>query len=72
MQLFHHSDVLVLSSDIKPNFQVMLLGHSDEYTADRIMKVTVVFNHFGRELVQRMPRYIIKINDDYYTKLSNI
>nr|GMD04891.1 probable pectate lyase 16 [Ipomoea batatas] len=26
------------------------------YTADRVMKVTVVFNHFGRDLVQRMPR----------------
>ncbi|KAK3039666.1 hypothetical protein RJ639_027007 [Escallonia herrerae] len=35
---------------------VMLLGHRDGYTADKVMKVTVVFNHFGPGLVQRMPR----------------
>lgn len=38
--------------------QVMLLGHSDEYTADKIMKVTVAFNRFASGLVERMPRYI--------------
>ncbi|GFY91726.1 pectin lyase-like superfamily protein [Actinidia rufa] len=38
-----------------PNW-VMLLGHRDGYTADKIMKITVVFNHFGPGLVQRMPR----------------
>lgn len=34
----------------------MLLGHNDAYIADRSMKVTVVYNHFGPGLVQRMPR----------------
>lgn len=38
------------------NLQVMLFGHNDDFTADKIMKVTVVFNHFGHDLVQRMPR----------------
>lgn len=37
--------------------QVMLLGHQDGYTADKVMKTTVAFNHFGPQLVQRMPRY---------------
>lgn len=36
----------------------MLLGHSDSYTRDKVMQVTVAYNHFGEGLVQRMPRYI--------------
>ncbi|GLJ17490.1 hypothetical protein SUGI_0304280 [Cryptomeria japonica] len=36
--------------------KVMLLGHSDAYTEDVKMQVTVAFNHFGEGLVQRMPR----------------
>jgi pectate lyase len=36
--------------------QVMLLGHSDDYTADKIMKVTIVFNRFASGLIERMPR----------------
>ncbi|KAK6932760.1 hypothetical protein RJ641_002384 [Dillenia turbinata] len=34
----------------------MLLGYNDQYTADKIMRVTIVYNHFGSGLVQRMPR----------------
>lgn len=36
--------------------KVMLLGHSDSYTKDKNMQVTIAFNHFGEGLVQRMPR----------------
>ncbi|GLJ17504.1 hypothetical protein SUGI_0304470 [Cryptomeria japonica] len=36
--------------------KVMLLGHSDAYTEDVKMQVTVTFNHFGKGLVQRMLR----------------
>ncbi|GLJ28712.1 hypothetical protein SUGI_0565880 [Cryptomeria japonica] len=36
--------------------KVMLLGHSDDYTADKNMRVTVAFNHFGPGLLERMPR----------------
>ncbi|THF95444.1 probable pectate lyase 18 [Camellia sinensis] len=36
--------------------KVMLLGHSDSYTKDTGMQVTIAFNHFGEGLVQRMPR----------------
>ncbi|KAF5194371.1 Pectate lyase [Thalictrum thalictroides] len=35
---------------------VMLFGHNDQFTDDKIMKVTVVFNHFGPGLIERMPR----------------
>ncbi|VFR02036.1 unnamed protein product [Cuscuta campestris] len=49
--------------------EVMLLGHSDDYLADRDMQVTIAFNHFGEDLVQRMPRcrhgYFHVVNNDY-------
>ncbi|XP_028796408.1 probable pectate lyase 5 [Neltuma alba] len=49
--------------------KVMLLGHSDSYTKDKNMQVTIAFNHFGKGLVQRMPRcrhgYFHVVNNDY-------
>ncbi|KAH0707438.1 hypothetical protein KY289_012514 [Solanum tuberosum] len=49
--------------------KVMLLGHSDSFTQDQGMQVTVAFNHFGEGLVQRMPRcrhgYFHVVNNDY-------
>ncbi|CAA0833430.1 Probable pectate lyase 15 [Striga hermonthica] len=49
--------------------EVMLLGHSDSYTGDRAMQVTVAFNHFGEGLTQRMPRcrhgHFHVVNNDY-------
>jgi len=49
--------------------KVMLLGHSDDYTQDVNMQVTIAFNHFGEGLVQRMPRcrhgYFHVVNNDY-------
>ncbi|KAK9055663.1 hypothetical protein SSX86_026748 [Deinandra increscens subsp. villosa] len=49
--------------------EVMLLGHSDSYTRDKVMQVTVAYNHFGEGLVQRMPRcrhgYFHVVNNDY-------
>ncbi|GFP83008.1 probable pectate lyase 15, partial [Phtheirospermum japonicum] len=49
--------------------EVMLLGHSDSYTGDKVMQVTVAYNHFGEGLTQRMPRcrhgYFHVVNNDY-------
>ncbi|CAO2823954.1 unnamed protein product [Amaranthus hypochondriacus] len=49
--------------------KVMLLGHSDDYVADRGMQVTIAFNRFGEALNQRMPRcrfgYFHVVNNDY-------
>ncbi|KAK4358309.1 hypothetical protein RND71_023919 [Anisodus tanguticus] len=49
--------------------KVMLLGHSDLFTRDKNMQVTIAFNHFGEGLVQRMPRcrhgYFHVVNNDY-------
>ncbi|KAK1353028.1 hypothetical protein POM88_052866 [Heracleum sosnowskyi] len=36
--------------------EVILLGHSDSYTRDKVMQVTIAYNHFGEGLIQRMPR----------------
>lgn len=35
----------------------MLLGHNDQYTADKIMRVTIAFNRFASGLTERMPRW---------------
>ncbi|KAI6676801.1 hypothetical protein NL676_037597 [Syzygium grande] len=49
--------------------EVMLFGASDGYSQDQIMQITVAFNHFGRGLVQRMPRcrwgFFHVVNNDY-------
>ncbi|KAG6574874.1 putative pectate lyase 15 [Cucurbita argyrosperma subsp. argyrosperma] len=49
--------------------EVMLLGHSDSYTKDKQMQVTIAYNHFGKGLIQRMPRcrhgYFHVVNNDY-------
>uniref|UniRef100_A0A453SC38 Pectate lyase n=3 Tax=Triticinae TaxID=1648030 RepID=A0A453SC38_AEGTS len=48
---------------------VMLFGSSDSNPKDEIMQITVAFNHFGRGLVQRMPRcrwgFFHVVNNDY-------
>ncbi|KAG8384733.1 hypothetical protein BUALT_Bualt04G0148900 [Buddleja alternifolia] len=49
--------------------EVMLFGASDSHTQDEKMQVTLAFNHFGKRLVQRMPRcrygYFHVVNNDY-------
>ncbi|CAL9164858.1 unnamed protein product [Musa hybrid cultivar] len=49
--------------------EVMLLGHNDDYLPDSGMQVTIAFNRFGEELVQRMPRcrrgYFHVVNNDF-------
>ncbi|XP_024009521.1 probable pectate lyase 9 [Eutrema salsugineum] len=49
--------------------EVMLLGHNDSYTQDKLMQVTIAYNHFGEGLIQRMPRcrhgYFHVVNNDY-------
>ncbi|XP_073147341.1 probable pectate lyase P59 isoform X2 [Henckelia pumila] len=49
--------------------EAMLFGASDSYSGDAIMQITLVFNHFGKGLVQRMPRarygFVHVVNNDY-------
>ncbi|KAK9114132.1 hypothetical protein Syun_020929 [Stephania yunnanensis] len=48
---------------------VMLLGASETQTGDKVMQITVAFNHFGRGLTQRLPRcrfgFFHVVNNDY-------
>ncbi|XP_022768291.1 pectate lyase-like [Durio zibethinus] len=48
---------------------VLLFGASDSYSDDKVMQVTLAFNHFGQGLVQRMPRvrwgFVHVVNNDY-------
>ncbi|KAK6917775.1 Pectate lyase [Dillenia turbinata] len=57
IDVIHASTAVTISNNyFQQHDEVMLLGHNDQYIADKIMRVTVVYNHFGRGLVQRMPR----------------
>ena len=53
------TDVTVSNNWFRNQDKVMLLGHDDGYVRDQNMKVTVVYNHFGPNCNQRMPRYVI-------------
>jgi pectate lyase len=48
---------------------VMLFGASNTNPQDKMMQITVAFNHFGKGLVQRMPRcrfgFFHVVNNDY-------
>uniref|UniRef100_A0ACD5ZZL2 Uncharacterized protein n=3 Tax=Avena sativa TaxID=4498 RepID=A0ACD5ZZL2_AVESA len=61
--------ITVSNSYFSHHNEVMLLGHSDGYLPDSGMQVTIAFNHFGVQLVQRMPRcrrgYFHIVNNDY-------
>ncbi|KAL4372826.1 hypothetical protein S245_015580 [Arachis hypogaea] len=50
------TDVTISNNWFRNQDKVMLLGHDDGYIRDRNMKVTVVYNHFGPNCNQRMPR----------------
>ncbi|XVF85995.1 hypothetical protein PTKIN_Ptkin17bG0165400 [Pterospermum kingtungense] len=49
--------------------EVMLFGASESHSEDKKMQITVAFTHFGKGLVQRMPRcrwgFIHVVNNDY-------
>lgn len=61
--------VTISNNHMTKHNEVMLFGASDAYEKDAIMQVTVAFNHFGRGLVQRMPRcrwgFVHVVNNDY-------
>ncbi|KAK4568852.1 hypothetical protein RGQ29_004324 [Quercus rubra] len=61
--------VTISNSLFTEHDKVILLGHDDAYTADKSLKVTIAFNHFGEGLTQRLPRirhgYVHIVNNDY-------
>ncbi|KAK2372812.1 putative pectate lyase [Trifolium repens] len=50
------TNVTISNNWFREQDKVMLLGHADGYVRDKNMKVTVVYNHFGPNCNQRMPR----------------
>ncbi|RZC64244.1 hypothetical protein C5167_007932 [Papaver somniferum] len=61
--------ITISNNHMTDHNEVMLFGASDGYSNDTIMQVTIAFNHFGRGLVQRMPRcrfgFFHVLNNDY-------
>ncbi|KAL2475682.1 putative pectate lyase 2 [Abeliophyllum distichum] len=57
IDVIHASTAITISNNFfSQHDKVMLFGHDDNNVEDKVIKVTVVFNHFGPGLVQRMPR----------------
>ncbi|TYH47659.1 hypothetical protein ES332_D10G013200v1 [Gossypium tomentosum] len=57
IDVIHASTSVTISNNyFTQHDKVMLLGHNDKFIADKVMKVTLVFNHFGEGLTERMPR----------------
>ncbi|XP_014500499.2 pectate lyase 1-like [Vigna radiata var. radiata] len=50
------TNVTISNNWFKNQDKVILLGHDDGYVRDKNMKVTMVYNHFGPNCNQRMPR----------------
>ncbi|KAL3006593.1 hypothetical protein AAZX31_08G287100 [Glycine max] len=61
--------ITISNSHFTDHNEVMLFGASDSYSDDKIMQITLAFNHFGKRLVQRMPRvrygFVHSVNNDY-------
>ncbi|URD99190.1 Pectate lyase [Musa troglodytarum] len=61
--------ITISNSHFSHHDEVMLLGHTDDYLPDSAMQVTIAFNRFGEQLVQRMPRcrrgYFHVVNNDF-------
>ncbi|XP_031097460.1 probable pectate lyase P59 [Ipomoea triloba] len=61
--------ITISNSHFTDHNEVMLFGANDWSPKDKIMQITIAFNHFGKRLVQRMPRcrygYFHVVNNDY-------
>ncbi|XP_061990568.1 pectate lyase-like [Rosa rugosa] len=61
--------ITISNSHFTDHNEAMLFGASNSYSQDKIMQVTVAFNHFGQGLIQRMPRcrfgFFHVVNNDY-------
>ena len=61
--------ITISNSHFTDHNEVMLFGASNDYSDDKIMQITLAFNHFGKRLIQRMPRvrfgFVHVVNNDY-------
>ena len=66
----HESNRITISNNwFKDHNKVMLIGHEDDFFNDHFIRVTLVYNRFGPNCVQRMPRirsgYVHTVNNLY-------
>lgn len=64
------TDITISNNWFRDQDKVVLLGHDDGYLRDKNMKVTLVYNHFGPNCNQRMPRY--RATNAYYFNLLDL
>lgn len=61
--------ITISNSHFTDHNDVMLLGASNEQVKDKFLQATIAFNHFGKRLIQRMPRvrfgFVHVVNNDY-------
>ncbi|CAO2829641.1 unnamed protein product [Amaranthus hypochondriacus] len=61
--------ITISNCHITHHDKVFLFGANDKHYEDRNMQVTLAYNHFGKGLVQRMPRcrwgFFHVVNNDY-------
>ncbi|KAH6822313.1 Pectate lyase family protein [Perilla frutescens var. hirtella] len=61
--------VTISNTHFTDHNETLLFGARDSSTYDEKMQITVAYNHFGKRLVQRMPRcrfgYFHVVNNDY-------
>ncbi|KAK7295332.1 hypothetical protein RJT34_18238 [Clitoria ternatea] len=67
--IYGSTAITISNCHLTKHNDVMLFGANDQHNMDKIMQITVAFNHFGRGLVQRMPRcrfgFVHVLNNDY-------
>ncbi|XP_010533796.1 PREDICTED: putative pectate lyase 2 [Tarenaya hassleriana] len=57
IDVIHASTAITISNNyFTQHDKVMMLGHEDGYTEDKVMRVTIAFNYFAPGLIERMPR----------------
>ncbi|MED6181480.1 putative pectate lyase 3 [Stylosanthes scabra] len=61
--------ITISNSHFTDHNDVMLFGANKDHTIDKVMQITLAFNHFGKRLIQRMPRcrygFVHVVNNDY-------
>lgn len=55
--IYYSTAITISNCHFTKHLEVLLLGAHNGDDGDKIMQVTIAFNHFGRGLDQRMPRY---------------
>ncbi|XAR53228.1 Pectate lyase [Bertholletia excelsa] len=67
--IFGSTGITISNCHFARHNDVLLLGANKFHFQDKLMQVTVAFNHFGKGCVQRMPRcrhgFIHVVNNDY-------